>query len=373
MTIHIIEALRAASRLFRTATWTQPRDSSLHRDRVAKAVLENDSEYLHHFEYPDIDLTGYVDAVRSVEGIARETLPDALLTPVRHHIEAHVVRAVALASGDDDQYQAAAVSLDGLPGSELVAYAVSVLADDAPATVTAHGCSGAQELAKRFETALKNYDLDHWDVQISADMSARMSVNGPLRRLRIRADATFSPAEADRLLTHEIGGHVLRWENAARQPEPLALLTLGSTVATEEGLALRAEYEAGLLDTKTLRTYAARVLAVQMSQTQGLLQIASALHEYVDLPAAAEIAIRVKRGLRNPNNPGGLTKDWGYLGGLRMMHHLAYADPTGLQLLRGIKWSIQHLPLAKQLQAEGRLQVPELSPDPDRLGIIGAT
>lgn len=371
MTVHIVEALRAAARDFKAATWTQPRDVALHRKRIIQAVLQADSEYPHDFAYPDIDLKGYADAVRRVEETARKTLSGALLDPVLHHIESGVIRAAALASGKDGRYQRTSVSLDGLPGTDLVADALSVLAKAPPAPLTSNLTSGAQELAKRIEAALVNFGLDRWHVEISSDMSARMSVNGPLRRLRIRADAVFSTAEADRLLIHEIGGHVLRWENAALQPEPLALLPLGSTVATEEGLALWAEHEAGLLDPGTLRTYAARVIAVQMAQTYGVVQIASAVQAYVDLPAAVDIAIRVKRGLRNPNNPGGLTKDWGYLGGLRTIKHLADADPTGLQLLRGVKWSIDHLPLAKRIYAEGRLQMPELSPSPALLGTIG--
>lgn len=371
MTADLVRRLREASLTFKASTWTQPNDVGLHRERVAKAVSTNATDYAYRFEYPEIDFKGYAKALRPLTTLAGEIGVESLREPVLLHIESCVNRASALSSDNDDEYRSVAVSLDALPTKELVDYALSLLTGQASNPAAPEETMAAQELVHRFEAALDSYDLKGWHVQISSSMSAKMSVNGPLRRVRIRADATFGPMEVDRLLIHEIGGHVLRWENAARQPEPLSLLPLGPTVATEEGLALWAEQEAGLLDPTILRIYAARVLAVDLAQTQGILQVASTLNEYIDLTLAVEIAIRVKRGLLNPNNPGGLTKDWGYLGGLQKMNDLAKADPTGLHLLRGVKWSIQHLPLAKKLQSEGHIRMAELSSDPTRLGIVG--
>ncbi|MDP9696188.1 UNVERIFIED_ORG: hypothetical protein J2X79_003767 [Arthrobacter globiformis] len=369
MTRKIVEAVRTAARDFNASSWTQPRQMDFHRDQITRALLSGATEYQHAFVYPAFDVDGYIKAISATAEMAKDILPEILREPVRHHLDSCAKRALALASGQDDRYEATAIDLDGLPDENIVANAWSTLTGVESPPVDSAGPITAEELSSRFETALNHYALTNWRVQISADMSARMSVNGPHRRIRVRSGANFSTIDADRLLIHEIGGHVLRWENAARQPEPLALLPLGSTVPTEEGLALWNETAAGLLDPRALRTYAARTLAVDMARTMGILPLAAALHHHLELSSAVEIAIRVKRGLRNPNNTGGLTKDWGYLGGLRFVTTLAQSDRAGLQILQGVKWSINHLPLAKELHSEGRLASPELLPEPTKLGI----
>lgn len=371
MSKEIVEALRAAAREFRTATWAQPADMAVHRRQITQAVLNGEAEYPHLFTYPDFSLQTYSRTLRGIDTTAKKKLHPRLYEAVQRHLDAASLRARTLAGGQDHTYAEAAIQLDGLPTDDLVAEAWTILSEDAPEPAAKNGASAATatELAQRFEKALSNYGLDTWSVQVSPDMSARMSVNGPLRRIRVRHGANFSLREANRLLVHEIGGHVLRWENAARQPEPLALLPLGSTVPTEEGLALWCEYEAGLLDSPALRTYAARTVAVNMAQTKGVLDIASTLTSHVDLPAAVEIAIRVKRGLRNPNSAGGMTKDWGYLGGLALIRSFAESNADGLNVLRGVKWSADHLALAMELHADDYIRTPELTVDETMLAI----
>jgi hypothetical protein len=231
----------------------------------------------------------------------------------------------------------------------------------------------AAELRQRMQRALTAYGLDTWRAIVEPNMSAQASVNGPQRLARVRAGARFSAVSADRLLAHEIGGHVLRWANAWRQPEAWLAVPLGRGVPTEEGLAVWREVEFAVQSIDQLTVYAARVVAVDAAQRLGLAEVARLVSPYVGTRRATEIAIRTKRGLGDPNHPGGQTKDWGYLAGLATMADLAARDPAGLALLAGVKWPVEDLEVVADLRQQGRTIQPALLPDPDRLGLTTTT
>lgn len=126
-----------------------------------------------------------------------------------------------------------------------------------------------------------------------------------------------------RLLVHEVDVRVRRWEAARNQPEPLAAIPIARTVPTEEGLALWGEQQAGVLSPTVMRTYAARVVAVDHAAAHGILDVVRRLLDHgcprrmLSTPHCAPSAdCRTRR-------PGGSTKDWGYPGGggLRLTGH----------------------------------------------------
>jgi hypothetical protein len=159
-----------------------------------------------------------------------------------------------------------------------------------------------------------------------------------------------------RLVVHEIGGHVLRWENARTQPEPLLSIPLGNTTATEEGLAVLLEEETGVIDDRQMSIYGARVIGVTLSLELGIVDVGRHLAGIVGPEAAAEIALRCKRGLPDPNQPGGPSKDHGYLTGYLTVRKL---DPSAVRMLRSVKWPTDRLPEIQHL-AEQNLWMPEL-------------
>jgi hypothetical protein len=246
--------------------------------------------------------------------------------------------------------------LDGTPPPDLVATAQDLLQTTATPVSEAPAYLDAPAAARLITQVLRNLDLPDWRVEVSDITAARMSVNGSLQRLRIRQGALFTPTEIRRLLVHEIGGHVLRWENSRRQPVPLAAIPFGCISPTEEGLALWLEEQAGVDSPELRRIYAARTVAVHLSQTQGVLSVARTLAPLVGVTQAAEIALRCKRGLTDPNAPGGWPKDWAYFGGAAMIRQLHDYDPGAVALLRGVKWSAEHLPACQALADEGLLE-----------------
>ena len=144
----------------------------------------------------------------------------------------------------------------------------------------------------------------------------------PTLRLRplIPESAAFRADRVEPLLHHEVGTHVVTYQNGARQPQTLLTIGLPGYDETQEGLAVLAEYLTGGLDPRRSRVLAARVVAVgKMLDGAGFLDIFESLRADHRMPArtAWSIAIRVVVG-------GGSVKDAIYLRGItRILDALA--------------------------------------------------
>lgn len=363
----VAEILRSVSRRFEPANWLQPLDPRPVKAALALAVTEDISSDLLRVEYPEVPVREYLAAL----GEARESLREkARLNPMAEAVGRHIrnleERALATAKREDEGFSRTTAILDGLPSPRLTESAWELLRETSPRCESPEHPWTAGEAAQALRSSLDAYSLAEWSVVVSDKMAARMSVNGPLKRVRVRADASFSLDELKRLLVHEVGGHVLRWVNSDAQELDVATLPLGRSIVTEEGLALWHEESFGLADQGVRRLYAARVVAVALAQSLGAVELMRTLGPLVGTSAATEIVLRVKRGLTNLQAPGGSTKDWSYLGGIEQMRALGARDPEGLMSLQGVKWGSQHLDLVKSLQADGRLRPPSVLPD-DRL------
>ena len=228
---------------------------------------------------------------------------------------------------------------------------------------------GTEAVVSRIAEVLVALDLDGWRAMAVDDLAARASVNASEKTVKVRRGVAFSEGDVVRLIAHEIGGHVLRSANAEMQPTPFARLPLGEPVESEEGVAIWAESRLGVLRTSEMRLYAARLRAVEMSRTQGVLEIARHLAVDIGVGPAVDAAIRVKRGLRNPNNPGGIAKDIGYLRGFLRVRSLLEDDPALLPLIFATKWSLDHISLTKDCVGRGTLRLDHVRlPDPTLLG-----
>ncbi|MFF1385552.1 tyrosine/phenylalanine carboxypeptidase domain-containing protein [Arthrobacter sp. NPDC058288] len=365
----IVDALRGVAKRHSAANWTNPSRAAQHRHILTRCLEEGQQEYPERFDYPEFDLRAYLGDLSEVKEFIDAEAPERFRSALSSDLARMAARATSLSEGDL-AYARAAPTIDGLPDETVLERARALLrvpVEDA--TDADEGTVSAETIAERMRTALDNYGLQEWTVDINESMAAKASVNGTRKRLRIRQGIVLSERAVDRLIVHEIGGHVLRWANAEIQPEPLAGLSIGTSTLTDEGLALWEETRAGLSDPYMERLYAARAIAVDAAQTQGILDVARLVEPAVGLPAAAEIALRVKRGLRNPNAPGGLTKDWAYLGGLIKIGEVLGTGGETLDILRVTKWSVDHLDLARSLREEGLLTEPRFAADANRLAL----
>lgn len=191
-------------------------------------------------------------------------------------------------------------------------------------------------------------------LEVREDISDLMVSFG---RLLIPEAAAFRADRVEPLLHHEVGTHVVTYQNGVRQPLTLLTIGLPGYDETQEGLAVLAEYLTGGLDPRRLRVLAARVVAVgTMLDGAGFLEIFDSLRTEHRMPArtAWSIAIRVVVG-------GGSVKDAIYLRGIARILE-ALADGVSLDVLFVGKLSLDHVPLIQDLLDREILQPPWVRP-----------
>lgn len=163
--------------------------------------------------------------------------------------------------------------------------------------------------------------------------------------------------QAQGLLHHEVGTHLLTYYNGLAEPFRQLHAGFAGYDALQEGLAVLSEYLVGQLSSRRMRMLAARVLAVHM-----LIEGATFIETFRTLDLnhrfsqriAYMITMRTYRG-------GGLTKDAVYLKGLAEILKYLAADGELDPLFVG-KIAVDHIPLIQELRHRKILDPPVLRP-----------
>lgn len=244
----------------------------------------------------------------------------------------------------------------GLPSPAALEAALAILKQEAqPATGSPPKDITAEDAAQFLQQGLLSLGLVDWSAIVFEPMNARVAVNRLDRQVKIRRGASFSKDDLQRLLIHEIGVHVARFENGCLQNLRLFSNTFPRYMAAEEGLAVYSEQAAGLLQDSTFRVYAGRVLAAYLSLSNPFYVVFSRLAEFFDLDTAFEICARAKRGLADTSLFGSHTKDIVYLTGfLEVSRHLEQ-HPDHHEILLTGKFGLQHLDLVLEMRDSGQL------------------
>ncbi len=250
----------------------------------------------------------------------------------------------------------------GLPNRQLLAEAQAILSQYSTPNVAPVKNIAAEQAIMWMQSALERAGIREWRAVVFEPMSAMMSVNHLDRQIRIRKGAMFSQDTLQRLLVHEIGVHVLRYENGVVQPIRLFRNGFTGAIDTEEGLAVHHEESAGVLETYTLRKYAGRVIAAHLALNQSFSEVFRALVPLFGQEMAFEITARAKRGFTDTAQPGAHTKDIVYLRGyLQVKAHLEQ-HPEDYPLLFTGKVGLQHLPLVRELLELEIITLPAVLP-----------
>ncbi len=186
---------------------------------------------------------------------------------------------------------------------------------------------------------IKRYN---WKIK-EKDMVAGAAIDTKRKAILINKRRDFSQKDVNRLLVHEIGTHVARFENGKKQKYKMFSFGFPGYMETEEGLAAYNEYRAGLLSPRILRNYAGRVLANDMALKSSFSALYNALLEHFTKPDAWTLALRSKRGLVDTSKPGGFTKDHLYLKGFLKVKQFAESGGDMKKLYVG-KIGIEHVP-----------------------------
>jgi uncharacterized protein (TIGR02421 family) len=300
---------------------------------------------------PDLVLRALYDL--EVENVTDPAL-HALLRAKREEIARQVT---ALEDRDTSRFLYGSLQLYGGVSPTLVSTAELLLR-----TIPAQAPSGQSVTAGAFADAARaefeRYRALYPDfpvqIEVRDDVAELMVSFG---RLIIPATAAIRSDRVDALLHHEVGTHVVTYQNGTRQPLTLLTIGLPGYDETQEGLAVLAEYLTGGLDPRRLRVLAARVVAIdKMLDGAGFLEIFATLRDQFTIPTrtAWSIAIRVIVG-------GGNVKDAIYLRGI--MHLLeVLAEGVDLEVLLVGKFALNHIPLIQDLLDREVLHPPWVRP-----------
>lgn len=255
---------------------------------------------------------------------------DALQPPRSHPAGALVARCIdgtrllieALATREAAAFGALAAAHGWMPGAELLV-GDATLADAAELAPPVP----AGAVIAALDAALVARGLRHWRVIADTVLAARVVVDGAKRELRVHPGALFRAGDAERLVVHEIDVHARRAENGAAQPLRVFQTGLPGALATEEGLAMVAEQAAGLATPAALARQITVCRAVRRAAEVGFRTLYDELCDEVGPGLAWSIALRVKRGLARPEEPGVYAKDSVYLAGYARVR--AWLDAGG--------------------------------------------
>jgi uncharacterized protein (TIGR02421 family) len=295
---------------------------------------------------------------RDLYDLAVEDVTDpALHTLFRAKRDEMARQITALEDRDTSRFVYGTLQLYGGVAQPL-ALAAEELLDRIPAQAPSSHSVTAGAFADAAREEFDRYRAVHPDfpvtVEVRDDISELMVSFG---RLLIPESATIRADRVEPLLHHEVGTHVVTYQNGTRQPLRLLTVGLPGYDETQEGLAVLAEYVTGGLDPRRLRVLAARVVAVgMMLDGAGFLEIFESLRAEYGMPArtAWSIAIRVVVG-------GGSVKDAIYLRGITRILD-ALAEGSSLDVLFVGKLALDHVPLIQDLLDRDVLSPPWVRP-----------
>lgn len=226
----------------------------------------------------------------------------------------------------------------------------------------------AETFAERLRVAVHEM-FGEYAPEVAMDASLASNVLAGRRRIAIRPNAQFSDKDVDQLIHHEAYVHVATSINGFLQPH-LKILVEGhaGTTATQEGLAVFAEFITGNIDLDRLRRLSDRVIAIQHAiDGADFIEIYRFFLEKTDNPGQS--FQNAKRVFRGGVMTGGapFTKDIVYLEGLADVHNflrlaIARSKFDYIDLLFTGKLNIADLPTLKKLSEMGLVAAPKFVP-----------
>jgi uncharacterized protein (TIGR02421 family) len=269
-----------------------------------------------------------------------------------------IVRQVMLLEDrDTSRFMYGSLQLFGDVGEALVADATELLetiSATAPRDSHVTAAAFAETAQEELDAYRTRYPGFSAELEIRSDVTDLMVSHG---RFLVPASAVFRSKRVNPLIQHEVGTHVVTYENGRAQPLKLLAVGLPGYDETQEGLALLSEYVCGGLDPLRLRLLAARVIAVdRLIHGADFLDIFTELREEQALApkTAWSVTIRVARN-------GGLTKDIIYLRGITRVLEFVSRRKSIEPLLVG-KLSLDTVPLIEELIEREILQPARIRP-----------
>lgn len=216
----------------------------------------------------------------------------------------------------------------------------------------------AEELSERVGKCLEAYGFQ-WEINISYEMPAKVSVNPAKKIVYINGNQKFSKGDIGRLCVHEISTHVLRMENGSCRKYDIFKNGTPNSLATEEGLALYNEEISGNMNTDMLKLYAARFISAINMNNMTFYEMVKEIESYIGLDNAIYVVARIKIGLEDTSKHGGFVRDYVYFQGYidvknaiekdRALYEKLYYGSIGLEDINVLEEAIQKAIISKKV------------------------
>jgi uncharacterized protein (TIGR02421 family) len=210
-----------------------------------------------------------------------------------------------------------------------------------------------QRVLDIFNAGAKSYDFN-CNINLSSKVISRVLVLNSKRTILIRPDARFSLKEAQALVEHEIGVHMLTTQNSGLNKLKVFNLGLPVNTMTQEGLAILAEFLSGNITLSRLKKLALRVVVTDMMcNGASFIDCYKYLvdNHHIGSNDAYTITTRIFRG-------GGFTKDHLYLKGFVKILNKWNAGQDLSPLLVG-KTSIEFYDTIQEMIDRGLVSQPQ--------------
>jgi hypothetical protein len=199
-------------------------------------------------------------------------------------------------------------------------------------------------------------------------MASYAAVVSSKKTVYLKKNSKFPQHFLRRVVVHEIGTHVFRAMNGERQPYRIFFTGLPNYMMTEEGLAVNIEEMYGCLKASTLRAYAGRTIAINLSLQNSFREVFNELKKYFDDDTAWKLTLRAKRGLVDTSRIGAYTKDYLYLEGYyKVKKFLEENGKDGLKKLYYGRIDTEQVPLINNMLG---LKEPEFLPSSEKFKAV---
>lgn len=154
-----------------------------------------------------------------------------------------------------------------------------------------------------------------WKINVSNMMAAKVVTNSDDRIIYINGNYRYSKNDIKRICVHEISSHVLRAENGALRDFDILKNGTANSLATEEGLAIYNEELSGTIKISLFKQYAARFISCMNMGLMSFYEMIQEIEPYIGLEDAIYVVARIKVGLEDTKQIGGLMRDHVYFQG----------------------------------------------------------
>lgn len=297
------------------------------------------------------------DILRNLKvGVSKYTAEDKVIYKILKEKHDDLLKKLALSENiGTPEFTKKSVALYGKPSPKLCRKAEEILSE--PFEKIPKNYIHVNEAHKQLRQGLNAAGVTGWQIT-KENIVASALVNMFEKRFKLKKKQRMHQRYINRLIVHEIGVHVLRYENGLRQPLKIFSTGLADYLPTEEGLAAYSEEQSGVLDPSMFRQYAGRVLAIQSALESDFVTTYKNLKTYFDSQTALKLTLRAKRGVDDTSQPGAFTKDYVYLKGYFDVKRFAKKHDVR-QLWLG-KVSIRDLKLVQKMSG---IQEPNFLPD----------